>query len=330
MQNAWTRRQFAASLAGLGAATLAPFARAASYPTHSVRTLVGSPPGGPVDFMARIYGDSVGQLLGQAFVVENRPGASGTLAADMAVRAPADGYTLMAAGPASITAAPHLFPKLNYDPAKDFVPVSMLGAGAFAFVINPSVPARNVQELIAYAKAKPGSLTYGSGGTGSSGQLCAEAFSAATGIKMMHVPYKGDGPAVTDLISGQIQVFFTAPNVAMPYVESGRLRLLGFTTRDRVASMPKVPTIAEQGVKDFEFLGWVAMFAPAGTPKADIDTLVAAWNKARVTPAVHKKLEDLAMVAPERLISGPPLAAYLKGESEHLAKIIRDNNIHIE
>lgn len=322
-----TRRQALAALAAGTAPWLATPLRAAAYPARPVKMLVGAPPGGPSDFLARIFGDTVGPLLGQSFVVDNKPGASGTLAADAAAKAAPDGHTLLVSGPAGVTVAPHLFPKLTYDPAADLVPINMLGAGAFVLVVHPSLPVNSVQELVAHAKAKPGTVTFGSGGNGSSGHLCAEVFSAQSGIRMQHIPYKGDGQAVNDLLAGQIQLMFTAPNVAMANVKAGKLRLLAVTTRERVPSMPDTPTVHESGLRDFEYLGWIVTFAPAGTPKTVLDTLGASWNKVRNTPAARGKLEELAMVAPDRLVSGEPLQRFLREESARLGKVIRDAGI---
>ncbi|HSV82623.1 MAG TPA: tripartite tricarboxylate transporter substrate binding protein [Ramlibacter sp.] len=325
----FTRRQALAALAASCTPWLAPSAGAAGYPTRPVKLLVGAVPGGPSDFLARVFADTVGPVLGQSFVVENKAGASGTLAADAAVKSPADGHTLLVTGPAAISVAPHLFPKLNYDPAADLVPISMLGAGAFVLAVHPSLPVKNVQELIAHARARPGTISFGSGGNGSSGHLCTELFSQMAGVKMLHVPYKGDGQALNDLLAGQIQLMFTAPNVAMQQVKAGKLRLLAVTTRERVASID-APTVHESGLRDFEYLGWIVTFAPKDTPKPVLETLVAAWNKVRNTPAVKAKLEDLAMVAPERLVTGEPLQQFVRAESARLAKVIRDAGIKVD
>lgn len=214
--------------------------------------------------------------------------------------------------------------------AADRVPISMLGAGAFALVVHPSLPVRSVAELIAYAKARPGSISFGSGGNGSSGHLCTELFSSLAGIRMLHVPYKGDGQAVVDLLGGQIQLMFTAPNVAMSHVKSGKLRLIAVTDQDRVPSMPDVPSVSESGLMDFEYLGWIVSFAPATTPRPVIDALVAGWSKVRNGPPVRRKLDDLAMVAPDRLVSGEPLQQFLKAESARLGKVVRDAGIRAE
>ena len=325
-----TRRHALQSLAA-GAITMAnaSWAQSSSYPTRTVKMVVGSPPGGPSDFMARIFGDALGPALGQSFVVDNKPGASGMPAADSVVKSAPDGHTLLMSGPASIAVMPHLFSKITYDPMTDLTPVAMLGAGAFVLVAHPSVNARNVQELIALAKSKPDGLTYGSGGNGSSGHLCTELFCSLTGTRMTHIPYKGDGQAVNDLLAGQIQVMFTAPNVAMANVKAGRLKLLAVTTRERVSSMPDVPAVHET-LKDFEYLGWILAFAPAATPRAVVDTLANTWNKARVTPAIKGKLEELAMAAPERFANRQTLLDFVKNEHARLGKLIREAGIKME
>jgi tripartite-type tricarboxylate transporter receptor subunit TctC len=268
--------------------------------------------------------------MGQNFIVENKPGASGMPAADQVVKGTPDGHQLLISGPASIVVMPHMFSKITYDPMRDLVPVSMLGAGAFVLVVHPSVKANNVKELIALAKANPKQLTYGSGGNGSSGHLCTEYFNGLSGIEMTHIPYKGDGQAVIDLLAGQIQVMFTAPNVAMAHVKSGKLRLLAVTTKERVNSMPDVATVHEMGVKDFEYLGWIIVFAPAATPPAVVEQLSVAWLKVKNTPAIANKLNDLAMAAPERFANRANLLEFVKSEHARLGKLIKDNNIKSE
>jgi tripartite-type tricarboxylate transporter receptor subunit TctC len=301
-----------------------------AYPQRSVKLVVGATPGGPSDFMGRMFADSVGPALGQAFVIENKPGASGMPAADQVAKSLPDGYNLLVSGPASMSVMPHLFSKITYDAMRDFTPVAMLGAGAFVLVVHPSVKAQNLRELIALSKANPEELNYGSGGLGSSGHLCTEYFSGLVGAKLKHVPYKGDGQAVVDLISGTIQVMFTAPNVAMAHVKSGKLRLLAVTTKERVASMPDVATVNEAGVKDFEYLGWIIVFAPNGTPLPVIDQLATAWQKSKGNPNINQKLNDLGMAAPERFSSRPALIEFVKNEYARLGKLIRDNNIRTE
>ena len=324
------RRQLLKSVAATAAALALPaIAQTSGYPSRAVKLMVGSPPGGPSDFLARLMADTFGPALAQNFVVENKPGASGMPAADSVVKAAADGHTLLVSGPASIAVVPHLFPKITYDPMSELVPVAMLGAGAFVLVVHPSVTARNVQELIAQLKAKPNGMAFGSGGNGSSGHLCTELFCSLTGTQMVHVPYKGDGQAVNDLLAGQIQLMFTAPNVAMAHVKSGRLKLLAVTTRDRVSSMPDTPTVHET-LRDFEYLGWIIVFAPAATPKPVIETLTSAWQKVRTAPAVRDRLEGLAMLAPERFSNRQVLVDFVRNEHARLGKLIRDAGIKSE
>lgn len=319
MNPSLTRR----SLLAAAAATALGGARAqTTFPTKPVRVLVGAAPGGPADFLARVFSDVAAPALGQPFLVDNKAGASGTLAASLAAKSPADGYTVMAGGPAATVVAPHLFSKLEYDPLKDFVPVSMLGAGAFVLAVHPSVPANNLAELVAYAKKKPGALSYGSGGNGSSGQLCAESFAARAGVELLHVPYKGDGPAANDLLAGQIQMMFTAPNVAIPHQKSGRLKLLAVTTRERMPGLPDVPAVHEV-VPDFEYLGWIILFAPANTPAPAMERLAALWNQARDQPTIKTRLDTLGMYPPPRYGSRDSLVAFMKNERTRTEALVK-------
>lgn len=324
------RHLLALAASAAASAGLSPLAaQAQAYPSRPVKVLVGAVPGGPSDFIARIFADAVTTSgLGGSMVIENKPGASSMLATEAAFKSAGDGYTLLSSGPGPLAVQPHLQAKLNYDPA-GLVPIAMPGAGAFVLVVHPSVPANNVKELLALAQAKPGTLTYGSGGNGSSGHLCTELFTSMGGGKMTHIPYKGDGQAMADLLGGQIQVMFTAPNVAMANVKAGKLKLLAVTTSTRVPTMADTPTVAESGLPGFEYLGWIIMFAPPGTPKPVVDALASAWAKARRTPAVQNKLLELAMAAPESLANADSatLAAFVRKESERLGKVIRDTGI---
>lgn len=299
-----------------------PAALAQAFPNKPVRVLVGAAPGGPADFLGRTFSDAASPALGQPFVVDNKAGASGTIAAGMAAKAPTDGHTLLIGAPGAMVVAPHLFAKLDYDPDKDFTPVAMLGAGAFVLAVHPSVPANNLAELVAYAKSRPGALNYGSGGNGSSGQLCAESFAARAGADLTHVPYKGDGPAVNDLLAGQIQLMFTAPNVAMPHVKAGKLKALAVTSQERMLALPEVPAVHEL-LTDFEYLGWVLLFAPTATPAPVIDALAALWAQARNQPAIKSKLEGLGMYPPARYASRESLGALLKAEKTRTAQLVK-------
>ncbi len=300
--------------------------RAAGFPSRPVKLLVGSAPGGPSDFLARLFAEAAGPALGQSVVVDNRPGAGGTLAAESAARSEPDGHTLLVAGASSVIVAPYLIPKLSFTPAS-FMPVAMLGVGALVLAVHPSVPAKNLRELIAHIRSHPDKLAFGSGGNGSAGHLCAELFSQLIEARMLHVPYKGDGPAMNDLLGGQVQLLFTAPNVVAPHAKSGRLRVIAVTSRDRHSSMPDIPTVRESTLTDFEYLGWIMLLAPAGTPHAAIERLAAAWSQARIQGTVKSRLDELGMAASERFASNDDLNAFLEVENSRLAKVIRGTNV---
>jgi tripartite-type tricarboxylate transporter receptor subunit TctC len=323
------RRALCLLAAACCAATGLRPALAAHYPSKPVRLLVGAPPGGPSDFMARLFSDAADASFDQNFVVENRPGASGTLAAEAAARADADGHTLLIAGQGSVLVAPYILPRVNFKPSS-FVPVTMLGAGGFVLAVHASLPVSSLGDLMGLIRARPGSVSFGSGGIGSSGHLCSELFAQLSQGKMLHVPYKGDGQAVNDLVGGQIEMMFTAPNVAMPHVKAGKLRALAVTTRERMTAFPDVPTVHEAGLQDFEYLGWTIAFAPAGTPRPVLDALSASWNIARTQGAAKARLDELGMAAPERFFSGESLGAFLSAEDARLDKVIRDADIKID
>jgi tripartite-type tricarboxylate transporter receptor subunit TctC len=316
------RRSVLKAAAAFAAIASAWPALAQAYPVKPVRVLVGAGAGGPSDFLARTFSDSATPALGQSFVVDNKAGASGTIAMALAARAAADGYTLVASGPSAVVAAPHLFAKLDYDADKDFTPVAMLGAGAFVLAVHPSLPANNVAELVALAKGKPGSLSYGSGGNGSSGHLCAETFAERVGIDMQHIPYKGDAPAANDLLAGQIQLMFTSPNVAIPHHKSGKLKIIAVTTRDRMAALPEVASVNET-VKDFEYLGWIMLFALSGTPQPVLDSLAGAWAQARQQSAVKTRLDGMGMAPPAHYASRESLQAMLRTERVRTAALVK-------
>ena len=265
------------------------------YPAKPVRLLVGVAPGGAADVFARLYAQKVGEALQRSFVVENRAGAGGTLAADVVAKAAADGYTLLVSAPTVMVVAPYLYKKLPFDPTRDFEPVALLSGGPLVLVVHASVPANNVAELLALAKGKPGQLAFGSGGQGTASHLTAEMFASATGIQLLHSPYKGDGQAVTDLVGGQVQMMFTALSLVDPQIKAGRLKLLAVTSKIRLPSIPQVPTVDESGVQGFESLGWIGLFAPAKTPAAIVQKLALAWNKVRQQPDVEAHFSAMGM-----------------------------------
>lgn len=315
--------------AGAALATLPWLASAQAqqgFPSRPIRLQVGSNPGGPADMLARTFGESVTAGLGQPVLVENRAGASGTIAAAQTAKAAPDGHTLLVSGPSTVITAPYLFSKLEYDPGKDLVPLTLLGAGAFVVAVHPDVPVKNIAELIALAKAQPGKLSYGSGGPGGNNHVCTETFLERTGIQALHVPYKGEAPAAADLLAGQIQFMFTAPNVIIPHHKAGKLRIIAVTSRERVAALPDIATVHET-VKDFEVLGWIALFAPAATPVAVQDRLAQAWAQAREQAAIRGKLEGLAMAPPAHLGTREAIAAMVQSERQRLTQIVKRLNL---
>lgn len=297
---------------------------AQAYPTKPVKLLVGATAGGPADFLARLFAEVAAESTGQSFIVENRPGASGTLAAEVVAKSTPDGHTLLVAGSASIVVAPQLFQKLAFDPAKDLVPVAMIGVGPFILAVHPSVPAQSVEQLIALARKRPGTLAYGSGGTGSTSHLSAELFASMVGVRLLHAPYKGEAAAVNDLVGGQIQFAFAAPNAVLPHLQAGRLRALAVTSRERQPALPTVPTMQEAGIANYESLGWIGLFAPFGTPRNVIDTLSGAWNADRARGSTSARLQPLGMTAPERFRSPEALGDYVREEVARTTRLIRD------
>lgn len=261
-----------------GAAGLAPWAASAqsgAWPSRPVRILVGYPPGGSTDIAGRLLAERLGRKLGQQVLVENRAGASGTVAANMAVRAEPDGHTLILAASPEVSIAPITMKALPYDPVRDLQPITGVGQVPFFLVVNPGLPVRTLEEFLAYARANPDKLNYSSFGNNTSNNLAGELFKALTGIRAVHVPYKGSGPSITDLIAGQVQFSFDTPPAVIEHVRSGRLRALAVATRQRLATAPAVPTFAEAGLPGFSGGTWFGLFAPARTPKAVVDQINA-------------------------------------------------------
>jgi tripartite-type tricarboxylate transporter receptor subunit TctC len=245
---------------------------AQKYPDRPVRVLVPFPTAGGTDILARLFLQKVSERLGANFVIDNRAGAGGTIGTEIVAKAPPDGYTILVCS-SSHTINPSVYKKLGYDPIRDFAPVTMLASGPGLLVVHPSVPAKNVKELIAVAKSKPGQLIYASAGNGTPPHLAAELFKSMAGIDMVHIPYKGNVPAFLDLISGAVQVSFPTITSGLPQVRAGKLRGLGVTSKERSSVMPEVPTIAESGLPGYESTTWYGMLAPAGTPATIVRTL---------------------------------------------------------
>jgi len=286
------RRQFLRLAAGAAALPpLSPLARAQDYPSRPVRIIVGFAAGGPNDILARLMGRWLSERLGQPFVVENRPGAGGNVATEAVVRAPADGYQLLLVGtPNAINAT--LYDHLDFDFIRDVVPIASVFRGALMMVVHPSVPARTLPDFITYAKANPGKLFYGSGGTGGITHITAELFKMMTGISMVHVPYRGVAPALVDLLGGQVQVLFANPAQSLPHVQAGKLRAIAVTTATRLAGAPDLPTIGEF-VPGYEASSFFGFGAPMGTPSTIIEILNREINLGLANPEIKARFADL-------------------------------------
>ncbi len=301
---------------------------ALAYPDKPIRWIVPFPPGGAMDSIARTVGEQLARRFGQPVVIENRPGAGGNIGVDAAAKAPPDGHTMLITSIGMATNR-HLYPRLTYDPQKDFEPVSQLAVVPNMLVVNPQrVQARSVAALIAEAKARPGQLTYASAGNGTSIHLAGELFAAMTGTELVHVPYRGSGPAVSDLLGGQVDMMFDSVASARPHVQSGRLLALGVTTARRSSAVPEVPTLAEAGVKGYELVPWFGVFMPAGTPGAAIATMHQALREAMQTTEVKARFFVLGA---EPVGSTPQaFAAQLAAETAAWGRLIRERNIRAD
>jgi tripartite-type tricarboxylate transporter receptor subunit TctC len=299
-----------------------------SYPERAVRIVVPFPAGGPADVLARIVGDRLAQSLGKPFVVENKAGAGGNIGMEQGARAAPDGYTLTLAPVGNLTVAPALYAKLPYDPAKDFAPISVLAVVPNVLIVHPSVPAKTVAELVALAKAKPGSLNYASPGNGSIPHLAAELFKRVAGIDIVHIPFNGVAPATNAVLSGEVQIFFGQSSSALPQWRAGKVAALGVATRKRIAAAPELPTIAEQGFPDFEATSWYALVAPAGTPMPVIDRLHAEIVRALAAPDVRERIAGLGA---EPVGNSPAeFAAMQRSETARWTRVAREANIHAD
>lgn len=310
---------FQAVLAAIWAITNAS-ALAQTYPTKPIRLIVPYPPGGGTDIFARLLGAKLGETLGQQLVIENRAGAAGVLGADAAAKAAPDGYTLVVGQASNLAINPHMMSKLPYDPLKDFAPITLIATSPSLLVVHPSLPARSVKDLVALAKARPGSINYASAGNGSPGHLAAEYFRKVANINLVHIPYKGATPAMLDVIAGQTSLYFTSPVAAQPYVQSGRLRQLAVTSAQRFPPLPDVPAIAEAGYRDFDMTSWWGLLAPAGVAKEIIARLHAEAVKALTTAEMKERLAGQGAM----VVTGTPeqFAAYIKSEIANWGRIV--------
>jgi tripartite-type tricarboxylate transporter receptor subunit TctC len=310
-------------------ALVAGLVQAQGYPDKPVRMIVGFPPGGGTDVVARIITPRLSENLGQPVVIENRPGATGTVAAGQVARAPADGYTLMM-GHVSVNAiAPSLFPKLPYDVIKDFAPVTLTASVPHFIVVHPSLQVTSVKELIAYAKAQPGKLSFPSAGNGSTPHLAGEMFKSMAGVELVHVPYKGTGQSMQDLLAGQHQVAFDTMPAAAPYVRAGRLRAIAVSSAKRVAEFPDLPTVGEAGVPGYQITTWYGVFAPGGTPPAIVNRLHAEITKAMQAPDTRTKLVDIGV---DDTVTRSPeeFAAIVRNDTARYAKVVKEAGLRLD
>ncbi len=303
-------------------------AAAADYPTRPVTIVVGFPPGGASDILARIVANKMAGVLGQPFVVDNRPGAGGNVAGEVVAHAPADGYTLLLGNNAILATNASLYKDVGFNAEKDFAPVTLIGTQANVLVVNNDLPAHSLAELIALAKANPGKLNFASSGYGLAAHLAGELFKTDAHVDIVHVPYKGSAPALQDVIAGHDQIMFATTSGAMGLIKSGQLRPLAVTTLQRAPSLPDVPTIDESGIKGFEATTWHGIVAPAGTPRPVIDVLHAALVETLKDPAVKHSLDDLGVdVATD---SPEQFAAYIHAEIPKWAAVIKTSGAHVE
>jgi tripartite-type tricarboxylate transporter receptor subunit TctC len=318
-----------AALAGLVAlvgATAVAFA--ADYPARPVTLVVGFPPGGASDIVARIITDKLGTLLGQPFIVDNRPGAGGNVAAEFMAHAAPDGYTLLLGNNAILATNASLYSKVNFDAVKDFAPITLIGTQANVLVVNLDVPAHSLAELIALAKANPGKLNFASSGYGLAAHLAGELFKTEAHIDIVHVPYKGSVPALQDVIAGEDQMMFATTSGVMGFIKSGQVRPLAVTALKRTAVLPDIPTVDELGIRGFDATTWHGLVAPAGTPQEIIDKLNRATIEALKNPGVQQKLGALGV----DIVGDSPaqFAAYIKAEIPKWAAVIKASGAHLD
>ena len=309
----------------LCAAARSPAGAGESYPSKPVRVLAPFPAGSGVDIVARMIGAPLSGAVGQSVVVDNRPGANGTIACELAARSAPDGYTLLLGNASTLAMAPGLYPRIAYDPVKSFAPITLIAHSANVLVVHPSVPAASVPALIALAKARPGQLNYGSAGSGNSTHLAAELFRLMSGANIVHVPYKGTPPMLTELLAGQIQLSFTSLVSSLPHIKQGRLRALGVTSLQRAGSLPELPTISEAGLKGYEVTVWQGIVAPAGTPQSIVGELNAHITRILKTADMRERFAVQGLEA----APGTPaqFGAYIAAEVAKWTKVIRQAGI---
>ncbi len=321
-------KKFSALIATMLLASTIHAVAAETYPTRPIRLIVPYPPGASTnDILGRALAQRMTVGLGQQVVVDNRSGASGTLGSEIAAKSTPDGYTLLIGVASPLALGPHVY-KLGFDPVKDLAPIARFASIPYVMAVHPSFPAKNIQEFIAYAKANPGKVNFGSSGNGGTPHLCSELFKTMTGVNMVHIPYKGGAAAMIDVLSGQVPMICTGATALSAHIKSGRLRALGIATLERSAQMPDLPTIAEQGVKGFDVTSWSGLMAPAGTPKPIIDKLYK--EVARIVATEDMKNFMLKTGAEQALLGPKEFGTYIQSEIAVWGKVIKAANVRID
>jgi len=306
---------------------LSAVAQGADYPSKPIKIVVTFPPGGSADAIIRILSTRLNDKLGQALVIDNRPGAGGNIGLSVVAKAAPDGYVLGVGAAGGLTANSSLYPQMPFDVAKDFQPITMLAAIPFVLVGHPSVPADNMQQLIAYAKSQPGKVSIGHGGNGTAMHLSTALFTQMSDLKMIEVPYRGSGPAAMDTLSGQIQLSITDLAAALPHIKAGKLKAFAVTSPKRLNNLPEVPTLSESGLTGYDSTGWFGLVAPAGTPAAIIQRLNTEFTAALNDEAIKTQMRQNGMEPVATTTEG--LDAYIKSETQKWAKVIRQANIKL-
>ena len=315
----------ASIVAALAMSAAAP---AADYPERPVTIVVAFTPGGPSDVLSRIVGRRLQEILHQPFIIENRPGAGGNIAAEQVAHAAPDGYTLLMGNNSILATNAALYKKLNYNPEKDFMPISLVGTQANILVVNPTVRANSMAELIALAKASPGTINFASSGYGAAAHLAGELFKTEAGINIVHVAYKGAAPALQDVVAGHVQMMFATAASVIGLIKNGKVRALAVTTPKRTALLPDLPTVDELGIKGFDATTWHGLVAPAGTPKPILETLNFAVVEALKDPATQKSLQDLGVDVVGD--SAKEFEAYIKAEIPKWTAVVKQSGAHVD
>lgn len=320
--------RFAAVAAALSLAPLAAQAQAQQWPSKPIKYIVPFAVAGTTDVLARLIQPELSKSLGQPIVIDNRPGAGGNVGSDVLAKSPPDGYTIGGGTVSSHAINASLYQKMPYDNIKDFEAVALLVKVPNVLVVNPSVPAKNVQELVAYGKANPGKLTCASAGNGTSQHMSCELFKTMTGLDITHVPYKGSGPGMTAVLAGEVSMMFDNATIAVPQIKGGRVRALGVTTTTRSPAIPDVPTIAEQGLAGYEVSSWQGVFAPAGTPKEIVNRLNAEIRRILAMPETRQKLLDTGSEPADA--TPAEFAAFVKADTEKWAQVVKASGVKVE